>query len=712
MNEIAAPALMLNRRRVLQGGLAVGLGLLIGFRLPTPSQAAAPAAPVPVAPNAFLRIATDGVVTLLSKHTEYGQGIYTGLATLVAEELDADWTQMRVEGAPANEKLYANLRIRGQQHTGGSTSIANSWMQMRTVGATARAMLVRAAAKAWRVPESEITVSKGVIAHAASKRSAGFGEFAAKAAALPMPTNVPLKDPKTFTLIGTKQQRVDAAGMVNGTTQYVMDWHEPGMRVAVVQHPPRFGATVAAFDDSIAKAVPGVTHIVKIPTGVAVVADSFWAAKRGRDALQVTWDESKAEKRSTRELFAHYRELAKTPGKPALAQPRGDVEKALAEAVTRVSATYELPYVTHAPMEPMSVVCKLSAGGCDIWTSSRNLTADHKVAATITGLAQEQIRIHLLHAGGAFGRRGPADNDYKAEAVAIAKALGGDGVAVKVIWTREDDIRSGMYRPMVHHALEAGLDANGTLIAWRHRIVGQAMLKNGATDVPYAIPNFAVETHEPKSPVSTSPLRSVDHTHTGFATEVFLDEIAQASGQDPLALRRALLADNPRLLNVVNIAAEKAGWGEELPAGRGRGIATHFTMGSWAAHVADVSVGKDGQVKVERIICAADCGLAINPDVIEAQVNGGTVFGLSVAMNEAITLNEGRVEQSNFDDYRILRMAEMPKIEVHIVPSMETPTGVGELGVPPVAPAVTGAIFAATGKRIRTLPIARSLIEA
>ena len=711
MNKISTPAFTLNRRRVLQGGLAAGLGLLIGFRLPVQSEAAAPAA-TPVEPNAFVRIGTDGVVTLLSKHTEYGQGIYTGLATLVAEELDADWAQMRVEGAPANEKLYANLRIRGQQHTGGSTSMANSWIQMRTVGATVRAMLVTAAAQAWRVPENEITVTKSVIAHAASKRSAGFGDFATRAAALPVPANVALKDPKTFTLIGTHTQRVDSADMVKGTTQYVMDWHEPGMRIAVIAHPPRFGATVASFDDSVAKAVVGVTHVIQIPTGVAVVADSFWAAKRGRDALQVTWDEAKAEKRSTRDLFAAYRDLAKTPGKPALTAPRGDVEKALADSVTRVSATYELPYVTHAPMEPMSVVCKLAADACDIWTSSRNLTADHKVAATITGLPQDKIRIHLLHAGGAFGRRGPADNDFKAEAVAIAKSIGGDGVAVKVIWTREDDIHSGMYRPMVHHTLEAGLDAAGKLTAWRHRIVGQAMLKNGASDLPYAIPNFAVETHEPQSPVTTSPLRSVDHTHTGFATEAFIDEIAQASGQDPLALRRTLLADNPRLLAALNLAAEKAGWGEKLPPGRGRGIATHITMGSWAAHVAEVSVSKDGQIKVERIVCAADCGMAVNPDVVEAQVSGGTVFGLSVAMHEAITLNQGRVEQSNFNDYRILRMAEMPKVEVHIIPSMEAPTGVGELGVPPVAPAVAGAIFAATGKRIRALPIARNFAEA
>ncbi len=711
MNKISTPAITLNRRRVLQGGLAAGLGLLVGFRLPMASEAAAPAA-APVTPNAFIRIGTDGVVTLLSKHTEYGQGIYTGLATIVAEELDADWAQMRVEGAPADEKLYANLRIRGQQHTGGSTSIANSWMQMRTVGATVRAMLVSAAAKTWRVPESEITVTKGVIAHPASNRHAGFGDFAAKAATLPVPANVALKDPKSFTLIGTKTQRVDAADMVTGATQYVIDWHEPGMRVAVVQHAPRFGGTVTSFDGTVAKSVPGVSHVVQIHNGVAVVADSFWAAKRGRDALQVTWDDSKAEKRSTREIFAAYRELAKTPGKPALTAPRGDVEKALADSVTRVSATYELPYVTHAPMEPMSVVCKLTKDGCDIWTSSRNLTADHKLAATMTGLPQEKINIHLLHAGGAFGRRGPADNDFKAEAVAIAKALGGDGVPVKVVWTREDDIHSGMYRPMVHHVIDAGLDAGGKLTAWRHRIVGQAMLKNGATDLPYAIPNFSVETHEPQSPVTTSPLRSVDHTHTGFATEAFIDEIAQASGQDPLALRRTLLADNPRLLAVLNLAAEKAGWGQPLAPGRGRGIATHVTMGSWAAHVAEVSVDKAGQIKVERIVCAADCGLAINPDIIEAQVSGGSIFGLSVAMHEAITLNEGRVEQSNFNDYRILRMAEMPKIEVHIIPSMETPTGVGELGVPPVAPAVAGAIFAATGKRIRTLPIARNFIEA
>ncbi len=695
-----------SRRQLLKGSAAAGLGLLIGFHWV--DKAAADAAPVATgsfAPNAFIRVSPDNIITVISKHTEYGQGIFTGLATIIAEEMDADWAQMRIEPAPADEKLYGNLRMANMQHTGGSLSIANSWMQMRNAGATARAMLVSAASATWKVPASELTVEKGVVRHAPSGRSGKYGEFVAKAVALPVPTAVTVKDPKDFKLIGQYLHRIDSAGMVNGTTQYAIDRQEPGTRVAVVLHPPRFGSTVKSFDGSVAKAIPGVTHVIQIPTGLAVVADSFWTAKRGRDALSVVWDDTNAEMRSSSDIAAEYRERAKQAGKPALKEPVGDTEAALAGAAKRVDVTFDLPYLTHAPMEPMSIVCKLTRDSCDLWSSTRNLTVDQKRAATITGLRLDQVKIHSLPGGGAFGRRGPSEVDYKAEPVAIAHALGGDGVPVKVIWTREDDIRSGMYRPMTHHALEAGLDAQGKLIAWRHRIVGQAMLTNGAADLPYAIPNLAVETHVMTSAVTTSPLRSVDHTHTAFSTEVFVDAVATASGQDPVALRRALLADKPRYLGVLNLAAEKAGWGETMPRGRGRGVAVHFTMGSWAAHVIDVTAGPDGQVKIDRIVCAVDCGIAINPDVIHAQIEGGIIFGLSNALHEAITLRNGKVEQSNFNDYRILRINEIPKIEIHIIPSMESPTGVGEIGVPPVAPAISNAIFAATGRRPTSLPL-------
>ena len=699
-----------NRRQVLQGGAAAGLGLLIGFHLPANAAAASSNTAQVFAPNAFLRITPDNIVTLISKHVEYGQGVHTGLATIAAEELDADWSQMRVEAAPADEKLYGNSLVYGRQSTGGSTSIANSWMQLRTAAASARAMLVSAAAQTWRVPVEEISVDKGVVSHAPTNRSGTLGKFAVDAAKLPAPANVAVKDPRDFKLIGQHVHRIGVPEIVTGTMQYPMDFHEPGMRIAMVEHTPRFGGTVKSFDSRAARSVPGVIDVLQVPTGVAVVANSFWAAKRGRDALQVMWDDSKAERRSTPEIFAEYRSLATQPGQSALKNPKGDAEKALAGAAKRLQASYELPYVTHAPMEPGAVVCRMTKDACDIWSGTRGLTDDHKNAATIAGLPREQVRIHSLNSGGAFGRRGPSDSAFKSEAVVIAKALGADGVPVKVVWTREDDIHSGMYRPMVHHALEAGLDASGNLIAWRHRIVGQNMLKGGAVDLAYAIPNFAVETHETKSAVTNSPLRSVDHTHTAFATEVFIDELAAAAGKDAVEFRRAMLAGNPRLLGTLNLAAEKAGWGEKLAKGKGRGIATHVTMDSWASQVVDVSVQSNGRIKIDRVVCAVDCGIAVNPDVIRAQIEGAVIFALSIAMNEAITLKNGLVEQSNFNDYQILRMPDAPKIEVHIVPSMETPTGVGELGVPAVAPALVNAIFAATGKRTRDLPLAPKFV--
>ena len=704
--------LTLNRRRLLRGGAAAGLGLLIGFHIPAEALAApaSPAATPAFTPNAFLRITPDNVVTVISKHVEFGQGIHTGLATIVAEELDADWSQMRVEPAPSDEKLYANAMIANQQHTGGSTSIPNSWTLTRNAAASARAMLVSAAAQTWRVPAEEIAVEKGVLTHAPSKRTGTLGSFAAQAAKQPAPKNVVLKDPRDFKLIGRDVRRIGVPEIVTGAMKYSIDVREPDMRIAVVQHAPRFGGAVKAFDARATRSVPGVIDVVQIPNGVAVVANSFWAAKRGRDALHVEWDDSKAERRSTPEIFAEYRSLAAQPGKSALKAPRGDAEKTLAGAAKKLSATFELPYVTHVPMEPMAVVCRMTKDSCDIWSGTRNLTVDHKNAATIAGLPREQVRIHSLNSGGAFGRRGPADAEFKAEAVHIAKALGADGVPVKVVWTREDDIHSGMYRPMVHHAMEAGLDAAGNLTAWRHRIVGQTSLRAGAVDLPYAIPNFAVETHEAKSPVTNSPLRSVDHTHTAFTTEVFIDELAAAAGKDAVEFRRAMLADNPRLLATLNLAAEKSGWGEKLPAGKGRGVAAHIAMGSWASQVADVSVGPDGRIKVDRVVCAVDCGIAINPDIIRAQIEGSIIFALSIAMNEAITLKNGLVEQSNFNDYRIARMADTPKIEVYIVPSMASPTGVGELGVPPAAPAVANAIFAATGRRVRDLPMRQMFV--
>jgi isoquinoline 1-oxidoreductase subunit beta len=644
----------------------------------------------------------------------------SGLATIVADELDADWAQIRVESAPADAKLYNNLAFGTIQGTGGSSAIANSWMQLRQAGATARAMLVAAVAAEWNVPAAEIVVDRGVLSHAASRRQASFGELAGKAAAQPLAANVTLKDPKDFKLIGQKLPRVDVPAKSNGTAQFTLDVTFPGMLVAVLQRPPLFGATVKSFDATAAKAVPGVVEVVQVPRGVAVVGKSFWAAKKGRDALKVGWDDAKAEKRSSAAIMAEYRKLAEQPGKPA--RREGDVVGALQATAKSVIASYEFPYLAHAPMEPLDAVVKLDANGCEIWAGDQFQTIDQANAAATAGLTPEQVTIHTLYAGGSFGRRANAGSDYIVEAVSIAKALGANGTPVKLQWTREDDIRGGLYRPAYVHKLEAGLDAQGQLVGWRHRIVGQSIMAGtsfaqravkdgvdrtsveGAANLPYAIPNLAVELTTTECPVPVLCWRVVGSSHTAYAVEAFIDEVVEAAGQDPYRFRRALLASQPRHRAVLDLAAEKAGWGQPLPKGRGRGIAVAEAFKTYVAQVAEVTVGGDGKIKVDRVICAVDCGVAINPDVIAAQMEGGIGFGLGAALYGAITLKDGQVDQSNFDGYQVLRIDDMPKVEVHIVPSTEAPTGVGEPGVAPIGPAVANAAFAATGKRYRVPP--------
>lgn len=710
-----------SRRTFLKAGAAGGLGLIIGFRLPArAARAAAPAEAPPFVPNAFVRIAPDNTVTVISKHLEMGQGTYTGLATILAEELDADWAQVRVESAPADATLYNNLAFGAMQGTGGSTAIANSYEQLRKAGATARAMLVAAAAGEWGVDPSTITVEKGVVHHRPSGRSATFGQLAEKAAAEAPPARVTLKDPGRFTLIGKHVPRVDSKSKTDGSAQFALDVRLPGMLTAVVARPPLFGATVKSFDPAAAKVVPGVTDVVQISSGVAVVATSFWAAKKGRDALRVAWNDGAAEKRGSAEIMAEYRALAARPG--AVASRDGDAERALAGAARTITAEFEFPYLAHAPMEPLDCVVRLSADRCEVWAGDQFQTVDQANAAAAAGLKPKQVSIHTLYAGGSFGRRANPTSDYIVEAVEVARAIGARA-PVKLVWTREDDIKGGRYRPMYFHSLAAGLDAKGNPIAWRHRIVGQSILAGtpfaggmikdgidptsveGARNLPYDIPNLMVELHTTRVGVPVLWWRSVGSTHTAFATEVFIDELAAAAGKDPVAFRRALLAHHPRHRAVLELAARKAGWGTPLPPGKGRGIAVHESFNSYVAEVAEVAVGKDGAVKVERVVCAVDCGVAVNPDVIRAQMEGGIGFGLSAALHSAITLKDGVVEQSNFNDYPSLRIDEMPRVEVHIVPSTEPPTGVGEPGVPPIAPAVANAIFAATGVRVRSLPI-------
>jgi len=712
-----------SRRDFLKAGAGLTLGL---YFMPDLVMAAPPGdAAALFEPNAFVRVGTDNTVTVIVKHLEMGQGTYTGLPTLVAEEMDAAWPQVRAEGAPADAKRYANLLMFGAQGTGGSSAIANSFEQMRRAGATARAMLVAAAAQRWKVPAEAITVHEGIVAHQASRRKATFGELAEAAARLPVPDTVALKDPKQFVYIGKQFARKDSRAKINGSAIYTQDVRLPGMLVAVVAHPRRFGAKLKSFDAQRAKTIKRVADVVAIPTGVAVLAPDFWTAKRGRDALSVEWDESEAFRLGTEEIFAQYRKLADQAG--AVARSDGNAEQALAAAAKRVEAEYEFPYLAHAPMEPLNCVVTLGAESCEIWNGEQSQTNDQHNVAALLGIKPEQVKINMLYAGGSYGRRANPHSDYVVEAVQIAMAIKGRA-PVKLVWTREDDMRAGYYRPMYLHRLAAGLDDKGNLVAWRQRIVGQSIMAGtameahavkdgvdpssveGARNLPYAIPNVAVDLHSPKLGVPVQWWRSVGSSHTAFSAETLMDEAAHAAGKDAVEFRRALLDQHPRHRGALELAARKAGWGTPLAPGqagekRGRGIAVHESFRSYVAEVAEVTVKPDGSFSVDRVVCAVDCGVAVNPDIIRAQMEGGIGFGLSAALYGEITLREGGVVQSNYTDYPIVRMNEMPKVEVHIIESQEKPTGVGEPGVPPIAPAVANALFAATGQRLRKLPL-------
>jgi isoquinoline 1-oxidoreductase beta subunit len=715
------------RRDFLKNSAAAVAALAIGFHWGgrRALAAGAAAAPAQLVPNAFVRIGADDSVTVIAKHLEMGQGSYTGLATVLAEELDADWTRVRVESAPADAKRYANLVFKTMQGTGGSSAMSNSWQQLREAGATARALLVTSAARQWHVAESELRVERSVVYHDAGQRSATFGSLVKTASALPVPAHVVLKDPSRFTLIGTRPARVDVPAKCDGTAQFSLDVTMPDLLVALLARPPQFGATVASFDAAGALAVPGVVKVVQVSRGVAVLAKSFWAAKKGRDRLIIEWDDAHAEKRSSAQLMAEYRQRAEEPAPSA--RKTGDAVQALSSAVTKINASFEFPYLAHAPMEPLDCVVKLTAQRCDIWAGDQFQTMDQANAAKAAGLDPQQVFINTLYAGGSFGRRANAWSDYIVEAVSIAKALGADGTPVKLQWTREDDVRGGLYRPMYFHKLEAGLDADRKLTAWRHVIVGQSILAGtpmtglikdgidstsveGAATIAYEIPNVSVDLATMSTGVPVLWWRVVGSSHTTLAVEAFIDEVAHAAGQDPYEFRRKLLAKEPRMKAVLELAAQKAGWtSAPLEKGRGRGIAVAEAFNTFVAQVVEVRVQESGRIKVERVVCAVDCGTPINPDVITAQMEGGIGFGLGAVLWGNITLDNGRVQQSNFNDYRVLRMNEMPKVEVHIVPSTEPPTGVGEPGVAPVGPALANAIFAATGKRMHELPFSRAV---
>jgi isoquinoline 1-oxidoreductase beta subunit len=706
------------RRDVLKGGAVLTVGLWlpsVGAQANEPAAAKAGT----FVPNAFVRIGEDNIVTVLSKHTEMGQGSYTGLATIVAEELDADWNQIRVEGAPADAKLYNNLAFGLFQGTGGSTAIANSYDQLKNAGATARAMLVTAAANRWQVPANEITIAAGVVQHKSGK-SARFGELVADASKLPVPTEVKPKDPSAYNRIGKSAPRVDSRAKSTGKAIFTQDFKLPGMLTAVVAHPPRFGGKVKSFDASKAKEIKGVKSVVAFETparsGVAVVATDFWAAKKGRDALSIEWDESNAFKQSSDEMLKQYRELSRKPGD--IAKQEGDVEKAFAAAARTFEATYEFPYLAHATMEPMNCVVQIGQGTCEVWNGEQFQTADQMAIAKLLNIAPKDVKINQLFAGGSFGRRANPAGDYLVETVAIAKAIGTSD-PVKLVWTREEDMRAGYYRPMYVHWLKAGVDAQGKIIAWQHRIVGQSITRGtlfdskgkidftsveGAQNLPYHVPNLLVELHTTEPQVPVLWWRSVGSTHTAFSTECFLDDIARGTKQDPYALRRSLLEKHPRHLAVLDLVAEKAGWNKKRAPDEIYGLALHESFNSVVGQVAKLKKTPNGP-KLVSVVCAVDCGIAVNPNIIAMQMESGIGYGLSAALMGAVTFKEGQVEQSNFDDYPVLRINEMPAVETHIVPSKNKPTGVGEPGTPVIAPALANALAQIDGKPIHALPL-------
>lgn len=669
-------------------------------------------------PNAFVRIAPDNTVTVIVKHLDKGQGVTTGLPTVVAEELDAAWPQMRFEFAPANAQLYNNLAFGPIQGTGGSSSVNNSWPQLRKAGAAARAMLVAAASEAWKVPADQIHVANGVLTHASGK-SATFGDLALAAAKQPIPASVTLKDAKDFKLIGKEFHRIDHIVKTTGAAVYALDIRRPNMLTAVMQRPPRFGGTLKSLDDTAARAIKGVVDVVVVPQGVAVLAENTWAARLGRDALKIVWDDSKAEMRSSVEIFAAYKKAADTPG--IAAAKTGDAGQAMKTSGKVIEAEFSFPYLAHAPMEPLNcTVEKAADGSYDFYAGSQFQTIEQAVAAATLGVPPEKVRIHTVWAGGSFGRRATPTGDYFGETAAIMAKTDGKR-PIHLVYTREDDIKGGRYRPMFYHKIQAALDPDGGIAAWHHRLVGKSFMKGtafepvmfkngvdataveGVSDMPYAIPNLYVDWHDAPTPVTTLWWRSVGHSHTAQAVETMIDDLAHSAGKDPVEFRVALLKDHPRHVGVLKLAAEKANLGEKLPPGKGRGIAVHESFKTYVAMVAEVTVnGSD--VKVDRIVVAVDCGIAINPDIIKAQMAGGAGYGLGAALRNQITFDKGVVEQGNFDTYLPLRMSDMPVVEVYIMPSQEVPTGVGEPGVPPVAPAVSNAIFAATGKRLRSLP--------
>lgn len=716
-----------SRRGFLKlAGAAAGLVLAFQFT-GRPARAAAVENAVGPAkglfgPNAFLRLAPDGTVTVVVNHAEMGQGVATALPMLVAEELDADWSLVRTEFAPVDPAY--NHALFGIQMTGGSTSTWTEYERLRMAGATARALLVQAAAEEWKVSPGECRTEPGVVIHSGGRRLE-YGALAEKAARLTPPEKVALKDPKTFRLLGKPTPRLDSRAKVTGIAQFGLDVRQPNGLIAMVARAPAFTGAVEKFDPAAALAIPGVKAVVEIPSGVAVIATDTWTAKKGRDALasSIQWRLPSEALIDTTEQAARFAALAKTKG--AIAHEKGDVSAALKDAAKVIEADYALPYLAHAPMEPLNATVELKSDRAEIWTGTQFQTVDRMAAAKALDLKPEEVVLHTTFLGGAFGRRATPSSDWVVEAVHVAKAAraAGVNVPIKTVWSREDDLAGGYYRPMFHHRLVGGIDERGKIVAWHQTLVGQsflvgtpfesAMVKNGvdetsvegASDSLYQIGARRVELHSPKLPVPTLWFRSVGHTHTALAVECFLDELARAGGRDPLDLRRELLPPDSRERRVLDLAVEKSGYGKkELPKGHGHGLAVHASFGSFVAQVAEVSV-VDGLPRVHRITAAVDCGTVVNPLTVEAQVQGSVIYALSALFYGEITLKQGRVQQQNFHQYQVLRLNEAPVVDVHIIASGDKMGGIGETGVPPTFGAVLNGLFAVTGKPIHKLPL-------
>jgi isoquinoline 1-oxidoreductase beta subunit len=708
----------LSRRSFLQAAAVAGGGLVLSLALPLGRGEAAEAGAF--TPNAFIRITADGQIVLTMPYVEMGQGTYTSIPMLIAEELEVDLKQVQLEHAPPDDKLYANPLL-GAQATGGSTAIRAAWEPMRQAGAIARTMLVWAAAKRWKVDPTTCHAQGGEVVHTPSGRRFKYGDLAADAAGMPHPESVPLKRPQDFKLIGTPAKRLDLPAKVNGMATFGIDARPPGVKIATLAQSPVFGGRVKSVDDAAALAVKGVRQIVRLDDAIAVVADHMGAAKKGLAALTIEWDDGPNATLTTEAVAVELEQATLKPG--AVAQNIGDVDRAMSGAVTRIEAVYQVPFLAHAALEPMNCTVHVRKDGVEIWVGSQALTRAQAFAAKAAGVSLDQVVVHNHLIGGGFGRRLEADGIFRA--VEIATHVDGP---VKVVWTREEDIQHDMYRPMFVDRLFAALDAKGMPIVWNNRFAGSSIIAryfpaffrdgldpdttDGAINLVYDLPNLHVEYVQVEPPgIPTAFWRSVGPSHNVFVTESFMDELAAAAKQDPVAYRLALLDKAPRAKAVLELAAQKAGWGEKLPPRAGRGVSIQNAFGTYMAQVAEVEVSPDGGIRVRRVVCAVDCGVAINPDTIKAQIEGAVMFGITAALHSQVTLKNGRVEQTNFDTYEMLRMDEAPPVEVYIVPSTEAPGGMGEAGTSAIVPAVANAIFAATGKRLRKMPVDSSVLK-